>query len=128
MYFLLILFFASLFGIILMIGKKLMMVQNGEIVIDKGVVFEIPFIKEVKDLTSRSTHTIINTILVVTIRLYVKITNFFKNKYREMIVRKTEGQIDGEKKEISKFLKIISEYKHKIRRIKHKIKEEEESL
>ena len=36
-----------------------------------------------------------------------------------------KNNINGEKKEISKFLKIIGDYKNKIREIKHRIKKEE---
>ena len=41
------------------------------------------------------------------------------------IAKKRNGGHWPEKNEVSKFLKMISEYKRKIREIKHQIKEEE---
>src|SRR3989344_2760652 len=44
------------------------------------------------------------------------------NKIRNRI---NQSQASGERPEVSKFLKMISNYKHRIKEIKHKIKEEE---
>jgi hypothetical protein len=132
MYFLLILFFGSLLGIIFMIGRKLVMLQNDYVVQREEIMFEVPFLKKAKHITIKNIkkHSYIG--LVATIRFYIRSTNFLKNKYQEVKTkiksRNKEGIIDSEKKEISKFLKMISEYKHKIREIKHKIKEEENNL
>jgi RAB protein geranylgeranyltransferase component A len=43
-------------------------------------------------------------------------------------INKSKNNIAGElpeKREVSKFLKMVSEYKHKIKKIKHQILEEE---
>jgi len=131
MYFLLILFFGSLLGITFMIGKKLLMLQNGQIIYkDSTETFlKAQYLEELK-------HSAIKTIkkhsyigLVTTIRFYFHSKNFFKNKYQEVKIKikniRRKNQDENEKKEVSKFLKMISEYKQKIREIKHKIKEEE---
>ncbi len=139
MYFLLILFFGSLFGITFMIGKKLLMLQNGQIT-HKGSMetfLKVQYLEELK-------HSAVKTIkkysyhgLVTTIRFYFQSANLLKNKYRELKIKikeklsKRESRFNGDlpkRREVSKFLKMISEYKQKIREIKHKIKEEEENL
>lgn len=125
------LFFISLFGITFMIGRKLVMLQNGKVISGEKVLLEIPYIKEIKHITIKNIKKHHHAGLVATIRFYVRFSNFLKNKYQEAKIkiknRNKESHIGSEKKEISKFLKIISEYKHKIREIKHKIKKEEEN-
>lgn len=139
MYFLLILFFSSLLGIIFMIGRKLLMLQNGQITYKDGTE---TFLKAQYLETFK--HSAIKTIkkhsylgLVTTIRLYFRSTNLLKNKYQEIKIKikerlsKRESRLNGDlpkRQEVSKFLKMISEYKQKIRAIKHKIKEEEKNL
>ena len=68
--------------------------------------------------------------LVGTIRFYVHALNFIKRQYETLKV-KVKNIIAKKKKnnvvktEPSKFLKMISDYKHKIRKIRHQINEEE---
>lgn len=117
-----------------MIGRKLAMLQNGQMLYRKEALFKTSFLEEWKHLTVKNIkkHGYIG--LVATIRFYVKSSNFLKNKYQETKIKiknirgkKLSGDSEEEKKE-NKFLKMISEYKHKIREIKHKIKKEEEKL
>lgn len=133
MYFLLTLFFVSLLGITFMIGRKLILLQSGQITHGNDISSETPYLEELKVITIKNIkkHGFIG--LVATIRFYVRSTNFLKNKYQEVKKRVrnfSDGRLNNneEKKEVSKFLKMISEYKHKIREIKHKIKEEENNL
>lgn len=131
MYFLLILFFGSLLGITFMIGRKLVMLSNGQASHHGETFFKTEHLEEWKNLTVQNVKKHGYTGLVMTIRYYVKTTNLLKNKYEEIKIKaknlhsKHLGKSE-EKREVSKFLKMISEYKHKIREIKHKIHEEEE--
>ena len=128
-YFLLILFFASLASIIFMIGKKLAVIKHEQIPNHEEVLIQIPYLKEVKHITVTNVKKHGYNFLVVAVRFYVRTAESFKNKYIEIktkiINRSKKNQINGERKEISKFLKIITDYKNKIREIKHKIKREE---
>ena len=132
MYFLLTLFFISLLGITFMIGRKLVMLQNGQVQNKEETILKAPYLEEWKHLTIKNIkkHGYIG--LVATIRFYIRSSNFLKNKYQEVKIKiknirsKNSNGNSPEKREVSKFLKMISEYKHKIRKIKHKIKEEEE--
>jgi len=134
MYFLLILFFTSLFGIIFMIGRKLVILQNGQAFHREEILFKAPFFEEWKHLTIKNIRKHGYIGLVATIRFYVRSSDFLKNKYQETKIKiknmrsKNQNGNFGEKREVNKFLKMISEYKHKIREIKHKIKEEEKNL
>jgi len=68
----------------------------------------------------------------VIVRFYVHSANFLKKKYeeakikiKEVYQRKVKKDVVVEKREVSGFLKMISDYKHKIRKIRRQIKEEE---
>jgi hypothetical protein len=133
MAFFLILFFISLAGIILMIGKKLILEKKVlEHVIEGKVTLEIPRLGEIKDVTLRRIKKYSFVFLVITIRYYVKSSNFLKKQGKD-IIQKVKGKLIKkdtlseipEKQEVSGFLKMISEYKKKIKIIKRKIKEEE---
>ncbi|MEI7709154.1 MAG: hypothetical protein WCI76_00395 [bacterium] len=112
-----------------MIGKKFALIEHEQILNHEEILFELPFIKEVKKITVANVKRHGYTGLVTTVRIYVRSTNFLQNKYQDLN-RKIKNQIrskakNGESKEISKFLKVIGDYKHKIREITHKIKKEE---
>ena len=113
-------------------GRKLISLKNHEneqIISREETLFELPYLKEVKHLTITNVKKHGYVLLVETVRFYVRGINILQNKYEEIKIKiKNRGKkntTDGEKKEISKFLKIIAEYKHKIREIKHKVKKEE---
>jgi len=135
MYFLLILFFGSLLGIAFMVGRKWAILQNGEFLpLKDNVFYKAEHLEEWKNTAVKSLKNYGYKGLVGTIRFYFRSTNFLKRKYQEI---KTEMEERRERKlsengikkvEANKFLKMISEYKHKIRKIKHQIKEEEENL
>lgn len=129
------LFLISLFGIVTMIGRKLSFVRNGEAV---RAIHSHPFAEElykIKNLTFKSSKKIGYVLLFISIRFFIKSSNFIKNKsinyFEELKNKFTKNKnnfnnnVIAEKKEVSKYLKIISEYRHKIKQIKHRIKEEE---
>ena len=128
---LLILFFTSLSATVFMVGRKLVLLrqQHGEVLNHEEVLFELPYLKEAKHATIKGIKKHGYALLVGIIRLYVRSANFLKSKY-EVLKSKLRNehkaeQTTGDKKEISKFLKNVLEYKQKIREIKHRIKEEE---
>ena len=129
MYILLILFFASLFSIIFMIGRKLALLKHEEVKNQEEVLLELPYLKEVKQLTVVNLKKHGYALLVTIVRFYVRGTNLLKNNYEAVKIKIKnkikKNRVNSEKKEISGFLKIIGDYKHKIREIKHKIKKEE---
>ncbi len=112
-----------------MIGKRLAVLRHDQILDHEEVLFELPYLKEVKHVTIANIKKHGDALLIATIRFYVRKTNFFKNKYEEIKSkirnRDIDSRVNSQKKEISKFLKIITDYKQKIREIKHKIKKEE---
>ena len=131
-YAILILFFSSLISIITMIGRKLVLLQNGHTAENNNaeeISFSIHHLQKIKHLVVTNTKKWEHIVLVQTLRLYVKTANLLKNKYEAAKSKirnlKMRNRAGGEKKEISKFLKIISDYKNRIREIKHKIKKEE---
>jgi len=133
MYFFLILFFASLFAIVFMIGRKLVLVRNGQIISGEHSHPFVPDIHRIKHLTRESLKRYSYLTLVEIIRMYVRTVNWTKNKYKEWMIRIENMQRQSSKEineqhEGNKFLKIISDYKNKVREIKHKITEEEENL
>lgn len=136
MYFLLILFFGSLLGITFMIGRKLLILQNGEMTYTDSAenFLKVQYLEELKRSAIKNIRKHSYAGLVNTIRFYIRASNLIKNKYQEAKIKlsnmgsKKLHNENEEKREVNKFLKMISDYKYKIREIKHRIKEEEESL
>ncbi len=128
-YILVILFFLSLISIIAMIWRKLHLLQNGQILINPEIPLEMPHLKSIKYFTVENIKKYEHALLETIVRSYIKSANFLKNKYEEIKLRIKDrinkNHINKDRKEISKFLKIVMDYKHKIREIKHKIKKEE---
>jgi hypothetical protein len=116
-----------------MIGRKLVLLKNGQILRKEETILKVSYLEEWKHLTIKNIKKHGYAGLVATVRFYVRSSNLLKNKYQEAKIKikniraKNLNSDSGEKKE-NKFLKMISEYKHKIREIKHRIKEEEKNL
>ncbi|MFZ1019749.1 MAG: hypothetical protein WAN61_02035 [Minisyncoccia bacterium] len=127
MYFIFILFFGSLLGIVFMLGRKLLALPSAGISVEEQT--QAPFLEEWKYLTVKNIKKHGYKGLVATVRFYVLGTNFLKNKLGQVKtkIKNLRGKKlnEMEKREVSGFLKMISEYKQKIREIKHQIKEEE---
>lgn len=132
----LILFFISLFSITLMISRKLILLNkmgaNNNTIIAKEFIFEVPNFKETRLFLSRNLRKYGYLLFVYIIKIYIKSLNFVKYIYKKLKVKilskiesisskKSKNQNNGE---ASNFLKKISEYKNKIKRIKSKIEEE----
>ncbi|MFZ2149786.1 MAG: hypothetical protein WAV15_01340 [Minisyncoccia bacterium] len=131
-YFILSLFFVSLLGIIFMIGRKVLMIQNGQIPEYPEGGTDGEYWEEFKYGAVKGLRKLGYAMLVGIIRLYVKLVNFLKTTYEQVVakihsmyVRKSEEGV-VEAREVSKFLKMVGEYKRKLRRIKEKVKKEED--
>jgi hypothetical protein len=125
------LFFISLISITIMFGRKLAMIkEGGEIIENNQNTLEVPYVAEIKHITVRKVRRFGYVGLVTTIRLYFRSKNLIKTKYEDLKtkmkqVHKNEMLEGTNKKEMSRFLKVMSDYKNKVRRIKHQIEEEE---
>ena len=113
-----------------MIGKKLVMSPEGHIG-HRNTNLKDSYVEELKYSVIKSSKKYGYVALVASVRFYVHSISFIKRNY---VVAKTKikNTLDKrlkksvvEKREVSGFLKMISEYKHKIRKIRHQIKEEE---
>ena len=135
----LIFFFLSLASIVLMLGRKLAMVRDGHAdhldPEDLGEIrFSAPDLDKIKHLTLKNTKKLGYVALFVAMRSFIKSSNFVKVKSK-MLAKKIKNKFKKEtgemieeleeKKEVSKYLRIISEYRQKIRKMKNAIKEEE---
>lgn len=131
MYILFTLFFVSLLGIIFMIGRKLLLIQNGYVFKEETFALDGKYLEELKTKTVRSIQKLGFVTLVITIRIYVKVSNFFQSEFKEalekirnMRAKKSDGITIKIKRE-NKFLKMVSQYKRRIKKIKEKVKQEE---
>ncbi len=129
---LLTLFIASLLGIALMIGRKLALVKNGAAAAPRPALPEIPDFQEMKFIIAKRARTWSFVLLVVTIRLYVRSAKFLRResdniagKIRSKFRKSAVTAEAEETQEVSKFLKMISDYKQRVKRIKKRIKDEE---
>ena len=132
MYLPLILFFLSLAGIITMIWRELILVRNGQVAVAQHSHPFVPELQKIKHLTFKNIKRFGYLAFFVTFRFFIKSSNFIKTKgkilLKELKKKLSKNKIENEiiqKKEVSKYLRVISEYRQKIRKIKHKIKEEE---
>jgi hypothetical protein len=131
----LIFFFVSLIGIGLMLGRKVSLVRGIESHPAPMQILDHPFIPDfetVKHVTNTHARKFGFLTLVVLIRYYVKISIWLRVKYemvkmriRSFRRRKNKmGEVITEAEE-NAFLKMISEYKYRIREIRDRIHEEE---
>lgn len=129
---LLILFFVSLAGLIVMIWRK---VSKQEEIIDEeevpsDAILEIPYMDEIKYMTVKKMKQYGYVVLLSSIRLSLKSSHVVKKASKEVAkmvknsLLKNKGE-SGDPKEVSKFLQLVTDYKHKIKKIKRKIQEEE---
>jgi len=132
MYILLILFFISLVSISVMIGRKLVLLRSGNVQVSYDIPMEIPYVKELQHVTIKNIKKYGYMSVVTTLRLYIRSSHLIKKNYQNIkeqvknrIEKNRTDTASGDKREVNKFLKMVGDYKHKIREIKHKIKEEE---
>lgn len=119
-----------------MIGRKLTLVKEIQTIeIDYAHPF-IPDLEKMKDLLNRNTKKYGYLGLVLIIKFHLRSSKFLKQKYEKVKTKikdmgiKSKDHFGADEmvgQEVSGFLKMISDYKQKIRTIKHKIKKEEES-
>lgn len=130
-----ILFFISLLGITVLIGRRLLLIYNGTLSNNRIIgdfAFEVADLEDVKHLTTKKIKKYGYVLLVNTIKIYVKSGITIKKVY----TRTTEKIYDINRKYFKKnesydnikpassFLSTIGEYKKKIGRITKEIKEE----
>ncbi len=114
-----------------MIGRKVMLVQNGQITEPEHFHPFVPDLHKIKFLVYKNIKKYGYLVLVTVIRLSIRSSNFIKTKIKKLsdivkkILVKNKPEQANSPKEVSKFLRMISDYKHKISKIKHRIKEEE---
>lgn len=117
-----------------MISRKLAIVRNGQVVHREHSHPFVPELKKIKDITFNGLKKLGYALIFITLRFFIKFSNFIKTKGILIIanlknkLKKRNGNnlnTETEKKEVSKYLKIIGEYQQKIRKMKYKIKEEE---
>jgi len=135
----LILFFTALIGISLILGRRLFLLKkagmnNEREFGDDDFAFVIPDLEKISGIVGKELKKVGYITFVSGLRIYMLSFNFLKNKYKNLKVKirdiKSKNNIGTQiikrkKQEASKFLKVVSEYKTKIKKIKRKIKEEE---
>lgn len=123
-------FFISLISFSIMFERRLALLKSQDMyeIEKKHSTLEVPYVLEIKDITIKGVKKVGYVSIVTTIRLYFRSINFLKYRYEKLkaITKNVNGEAkNGTEKEVSKFLKVVSDYKYKIRKIKHQIKEEE---
>jgi len=131
-YFILILFFASLLSIAIMIGRKLVLLKKGQIEVTQEIPFEVPYLKEIRRAVVFNIKKYEHLALVGIVKFHLQFANFLKSKYGELKIKLRNLHLKhsqkaeaGEKTEVSTFLKVVSVYKNRITEIKDRIKREE---
>lgn len=133
MYLPLILFFISLVAITVMIWHKVVLLRNGQVLTVEGTHPFAGELEKIKKLTFKNIKKLSIILLFIILKVFIKSSNFLKIKslsilrYIKRKLIKESKDLDNEigRKEASKYLKIISEYRHRIRQMKHMIRKEE---
>ncbi len=103
--------------------------EHEQILNHREIIFDLPYVKEIRHITVKNIRKMGHAGLVYTLRSYIRTVSFLKYRYEEIKIKIKNGsrnQANGQKKEISKFLKTVGDYKSKIREITHRIKKEED--
>lgn len=125
----------SLLGIIVMLGYKVSLARSGTLQMREDFHVAFPDFAKLKSIARKGLRRYGFIALVIIIKLYVKTTYFLKQKFQlvqskvvEILKKNKKFGFDenSEKREVSGFLKMVSEYKHRVRTIKHRIVKEEE--
>ena len=116
-----------------MVGRKLAATNEIQVFYREEILSKEKHLEEWKAWFVHGIKVVSISILFVSIRLYVRTLNTFKKLYAnaKIFVKKTyrkRTELEKlEKQEASKFLKMISDYKRKIRKIKQQVAEEEKA-
>ncbi|HWA32051.1 MAG TPA: hypothetical protein VG694_01195 [Candidatus Paceibacterota bacterium] len=129
----LIIFFAALLGIMVMIGRKVWQLRTVPPHRIERFTFEVPDAEQLKSAGVRHLRRGSYALLVIILRAYVRSSNAIRENGRRLaqkvkakLARKNKnGDAPAEEHEVSKFLKMMSEYKRKLGHITKRIKEEE---
>lgn len=135
MFILLSILLVSLVGIVVIVGRKMMLIRKGELN-ENEIVVGNPFhpdIEKLKYSTIKNVKRYGYLSLFTILRLYIHTANIIKKKSLEFARRienrllrsKNDFEKNSDQNEVNKHLKMISEYLSKIRRMKKRIKEEE---
>jgi hypothetical protein len=114
-----------------MVWRKKALLQSGKVATEYTFEKrnEIEYLENLKKISVFNIKRSGHFMLVIILRLYLRSLNFLKEKWSELkkrIIQISETRNkNGEIAQTSKFLKVMAEYKNKIREIKHKIQEEE---
>ena len=127
----LILFFLSLIGIIFMIAKKLLVLDKIQEKSNELPLFETPNLREIKQTAISSARFLGHKTLLLILRIYIISANFLKQrknhlfeKVKKVLHKRGVVKTPEINPEPSKFIKMVSDYKRKIRRMTHRIKQE----
>ena len=115
-----------------MIGKKLLLTNNSEIGYIEEISIETIDLDKVRNGTVRHAKKYGFLMLVTILRISIRSSHLIKEGYKEarhktkLFINKISSKKSIQKeKEVSSFLRMVSDYKGKIREITDKIKEEE---
>jgi hypothetical protein len=118
-----------------MIGRKLLLINDSEKhslhLHPENLLSDLFNFNKLKDSTIKNSKKFIHILIWIILRTYILSLNFINKKRTEIVLRiknklnKNNTENSEGKKEPSKYIKMIAEYRHKIRRIKHRIKQEE---
>lgn len=133
LYFFFILFFISLAAIIFIVGRRLILIENANKYhhISEIFVSDILDFDNLKHSAMKNGRKLGHSFMWMILRAYILSSNFINKKWKVVLekikskLHKHRNEDETQEKEGSKYIKIISEYKQKIKRMKHKIKEEE---
>ncbi len=118
-----------------MLWREMALVKNGKVGSAEHAHPFVPDLEKVKRHGGKFLKKTAHTAIYVSIKSYLLFKRFIKEKSKlifkklaSLIKKESENiseEFVKEKKEVSKYLRVISDYRQKIRKVKEEIKEEE---
>lgn len=121
------LFGVSLVGAAAMLGFQFYRLRSGKVEISRTML-ETPrehiSVAKVKRTIWQTARAVFHIVIMQLIKVWAVITHFVQKKWQQWFGYKTNASENGTQKE-SFFLHSVSEYKHRLKRIKEKLKEKD---
>lgn len=127
--FVIVLFLASLFGIVFMITRKLRLLSTGQ-AMPEGEHLQMPRFEDLGKIALVLLRRFGYFLLVESIRVYVRLGAAWRRDWEKLKVRikaklETHSATAGLKHK-NKFLQMLADYKRRVKHIKEQVREEED--
>jgi len=127
MTFVMTLFWVSFAGVAGMLGFQLWKIRSGKLAVSKSILEEPReqiSVSQMKKTLWQTARILVHIVILQVIRLWAIITHYVQKKWHKHFGYKSAQELGVEVKKDS-FFRSINEYKHRLKKIKQKLKDKE---